>query len=172
MWLKIIGGIIVMAASTGIGFVMANRCNERPRQIRQIISCIASLKTYINYVALPLDEALINCTNGTYGAISDLFQKTALILRSNGWMTPNEAIQQAIRDNNKIALAKPELELLTAFGANLGCTGRDDQTNYLDMIQEQLANIEREAIDLRDRNSKMYRYLGICGGLTKFIILV
>ncbi|MPN27806.1 Stage III sporulation protein AB [bioreactor metagenome] len=172
MWLKIIGAGIVIITGTSIGFMLASRCSERPRQIRQIISCIGSLKTYIGYVSLPLAEALHNCTNGTYGAVNDLFQKMALILNDNGWMTPQEALNQAVSETNMLALERPELEILSALGANLGSTSRDEQKTYLVMVQEQLAKIEQDAIRLRDQNSKMYRYLGVCSGLAIVIVLI
>ncbi|MGI6093318.1 MAG: stage III sporulation protein AB [Veillonellaceae bacterium] len=172
MWLKIIGAVFVIIAGTSLGFMLANRCSERPRQIRQIISCIGSLKTYIGYISLPLSEALRNCTNGTYGAVNNLFQNMALILSENGWMTPQEALNQAINETNMLALERPELEILAALGANLGSTSREEQKTYLDMVQEQLAKIEQDAIRLRDHNSKMYRYLGICGGLAIVIVLI
>lgn len=172
MWLKLAGGLIVIIAGTSIGFSLASRCSERPRQIRQIISCIGSLKSYINYVSLPLAEALINCTKGTCGAAAELFKKTAEILNKNGWMTPQEAISQALKETSELALEKPELEILSVFGANLGLTNREEQGNYLDLIQEQLEKIEHDALKLRDQNSKMYRYLGICGGLAIVILLI
>lgn len=172
MWLKIIGSVIVIITGTSLGFMLANRCSERPRQIRQIISCIGSLKTYISYVSLPLSEALRSCTNGTYGAINDLFQRMASILSDNGWMTPQEALKRAISETNRLALERPELEILSALGANLGSTSRDEQKTYLDMVQEQLTKIEQDALRLRDQNSKMYRYLGICGGLAIVIVLI
>lgn len=173
MWLKLLGGVMVVIVGTSIGFTLANRCCERPRQIRQIISCLASLKSYINYVSVPLPEALTSCVNGTSGAVAELFCKMAAILRDNGWMTPQEAIQCAIKETQgKLVLDKPELEVLEVLGANLGSTSRDEQRNYLEMIQDQLAKIEQDAMKLRDQNSKMYRYLGVCGGLAVVILLV
>lgn len=162
----------MIIVSTGIGFSLANRCNERPRQIRQIISCVGSLKAYINYVSLPLSEALIKCTYGTHGAIAELFKRTAAIIEENGWMTPQEAIEQAIKENNELVLEKPELEVLAAFGANLGLTNREEQSTYLNLVQDQFIKIEADALKLRDQNSKMYRYLGICGGLAVVILLI
>lgn len=172
MWLKLAGAIIVLVSATGIGFKLADRLNERPRQIRHLISCIGALKSYIGYVSLPLADALINCTNGTSGAVNDLFHKMGRILIENGWMTPNEALKAAISDNPSLAFESPELEVLSVLAANLGSTGRDDQKNCLSMVQEQLGKIEQDAIRIRDQNSKMYRYLGVCGGLAIVIVLI
>lgn len=173
MWLKIFGSILVVAAGTMIGFQMAARSSERPRQIRQIISCLASLKSYINYVAMPLPDALVRCVSGTEGPVADLFKNMADILQHDGWMTPQEAINQALfQAKNKLVLSTPETEILSLLGANLGFVNREEQEKYLDMVQEQLAKIEQDAIKMRDQNTKMYRYLGVCGSLAVIILLV
>ncbi len=173
MWLKIFGSTLVVIAGTLIGFQMAARCSERPRQIRQIIGCLASLKSYINYVAMPLPDALDRCVTGTEGPVAELFTNVADILQCNGWMTPQEAIDQAlVQAKGKLVLCKPETEILAALGANLGYVSREEQEKYLDMVQQQLAQIESDAIKIRDQNTKMYRYLGVCGSLAVIILLL
>ena len=73
MWLKLAGGVLVLIVSSSIGFQLAARCCGRPQHIRQIISCLGSLKSYITYACLPLSEALIQCTHGMYGPVADFF---------------------------------------------------------------------------------------------------
>nr|WP_092067313.1 stage III sporulation protein AB [Dendrosporobacter quercicolus]NSL46519.1 stage III sporulation protein AB [Dendrosporobacter quercicolus DSM 1736]SDL53999.1 stage III sporulation protein AB [Dendrosporobacter quercicolus] len=173
MWLKLIGSILVVTAATYCGFSLSRRCSERPQQLRQMISCIVSLKSYINYVSLPLPEALIKSTAGTDGAVAALFTETAAVLENNVWMKPQQAIAQALSSlEPRLALDKPEREILAMLGANLGSLNREEQSNYLDMIQEQLEKLEQEAVRSRDLNTKMYRYLGICSGLVIVILLV
>ena len=72
----------------------------------------------------------------------------------------------------QLAWERPERETLLLFGANLGPTGREEQQKYLAMVLDQLRRIEHEALRLRDQNVKMYRYLGVCGGLATAILLV
>jgi stage III sporulation protein AB len=173
MWLKVIGSVLVVTAGTCIGFQLALRCSERPRQIRQIISCLVSLKSYINYAALPLPEALVRCASSAEGVVADLFHQTAAILQQKGWLTPQEALTQALGDlRARLVLDKPELEALASLGANLGFTNREEQEKYLLLVQDELQTIERDAIQIRERNTKMYRYLGVCGGLALVILLV
>jgi stage III sporulation protein AB len=173
MWLKLMGAIVVLLVSSLIGFQLAARCTGRPEQIRQIISCLGSLKSYITYAYVPLHEALIQCTNGIYGPVAQLFHSTAKRLDENGTLSPQEAIDSVLHDmHGQLLLDKAELEILGILGANLGIMNRVEQGNYLTMIIEQLERVEVEAARLRDLNSKMYRYLGICGGLTIVILLV
>lgn len=115
----------------------------------------------------------MRCTQGVDGVIAQLLCRTAEILKREGWLTPQQAFVQAIAEQEgKLALAAPELELLTALGANLGLLNREEQQKYLLMVQDQLRKIEQEAVRLREQNVKMYRYLGVCGSLAIVILLV
>jgi stage III sporulation protein AB len=173
MWIKITGSLFVLISGTFIGFKIASHFSERPSQIRQILSCLTSLKSYVNYVSMPLSEALLSCTKGVDGPIKNLFHKMAHLLEENGCFTPQEAIQYALKDcENELSLEKAEIELLHALGSNLGFINSDEQERYISMIQVQLKEIEREAVHYRDQNVKMYRYLGICSALVIVIILL
>jgi stage III sporulation protein AB len=172
MLLKIIGSLFIIIAGSALGFNIAARYTERPRQIRQLIACLASLKAYISYAAIPLPEALVSCTGGSKGIISEFFLRTASILTKCGWLTPREAMEEAVHEVSGLVLEKPELELLSVLGANLGAIDRIEQEKYLNMIQEQLRQLEAEAAHISGQNSKMYRYLGICGSLAIVILLV
>lgn len=173
MWMKVIGSLLVLFSGTYIGFTIAGRFSQRPNQIREIVSCLTSLKSYVNYIAMPLSEALIASTNGINGPVKELFGKMAYLLEQNGCMTPEEAIQSALKDCETIlSLGKTEKEILYSLGANLGFINSTEQARYISMVQEQLKEIEREAINYRDQNVKMYRYLGICSSLIIVIILL
>ena len=173
MWLKLVGGALVLLVCSWIGFQLAARCSGRPQQIRQIVSCLASLKSYITYAYLPLHEALLQCTHGTYGPVADFFQQTATMLEGNSGLTPQQAINTVLhRMQGELMLKQPEVEILSILGANLGILNRQEQGTYLAMMIEQLERFEGEATRLRDLNTKMYRYLGVCGGLAIVILLV
>jgi len=173
MWLKLAGGVLVLVVCSWIGFRLAARCSGRPQHIRQIISCLGSLKSYITYASMPLHEALIQCTHGTYGPVAELFQHTATLLEENCSLSPQQAINTVLSDmQGRLMIKEPELEIVNILGANLGIMNRQEQGNYLSMIIEQLEKLQVEAARLRDLNTKMYRYLGICGGLAIVILLV
>lgn len=172
MWLKLAGSVMVVAAGTFIGFSLARQFSERPRHIRHLISCLTSLKTYIGYVSMPLPEALRRCAGGAEGPVADLLVCTAGLLERQGWLTPRQALAEALTVTEKLALNGSEIELLLLLSSNLGLAGREEQQRYLTMVLAELAKVEEEALRVRDQNVKMYRYLGICGGLTVVILLV
>lgn len=173
MWLKIAGGVLVLFVSSCIGFKLAARCSGRPQQIRQVISCLGSLKSYITYANVPLNEALIQCTHGIHGPVADFFHRIGKMLEENGVLSPQQAINTVLEQmEGELMFHSSEVEILGILGANLGIMNRQEQGNYLAMIIEQLEKFEGEATRLRDLNTKMYRYLGICGGVAIVILLV
>lgn len=172
MWLKFFGSIMIVIACTGMGLSLAARYAERPRQIRQLISCLSALKSHINYVAIPLPAALSECTCGITGPVADFFHTMSLLLLHNGWLTPQAAMEQALKDSKHLVFNQPEREILAVFSANLGSMDREEQHKSLELVQEQLARIQQEAEKLSENNVKMYRYLGVCSGLAIVIILL
>lgn len=172
MWLKILGSLLIVVAGTCLGFSIAARYAERPRQIRQLISCLSALKSHINYVAVPLPEALSQCTSGVTGPVADFFHTMSSLLLANGWLTPQAAMDQALIESKQLVFNQPEREILAAFSANLGSMDREEQHKSLELTHEQLSRIQFEAEKLCEQNVKMYRYLGICGSLAIVIILV
>ncbi|MDT8901059.1 stage III sporulation protein AB [Anaeroselena agilis] len=173
MWVKLLGSAMVIVAGTGIGFAAAWRYSERPRQIGHLISCLTALSSYVNYAALPLAEALSRAAGGLNSPVGDFLRRTAANMAARNWLSPREALEEALaEEGRRLAWERPERETLLLFGANLGATGREEQQKYLAMVLEELRRIEHEALRSRDQNVKMYRYLGICGGLATAILLV
>lgn len=173
MFLKIAGSMLVLFVTSRIGFRLAARCSGRPEQIRQLITSLGSLKSYITYANLPLGDALRQCTHGIEGTIADFFHSIAMELEENSMSSPQQAIGVVLHKmESKLMFQSTEIEILGVLGANLGMMNRQEQGNYLAMVMEQLERLEGEAVKLRDLNTNMYRYLGICGGVAIVILLV
>lgn len=173
MWLKATGALFIIGACTMMGFQAAWRFGERPRQIRQLISCLSALGSYIYYSSMPLSEALRHCADGVEGVIGKLFIRASLLLEADSSLSPADAFAVAKEEyGKKLTLAGSEQELLLLFCTNLGMMNRDEQYKNLMLIQEQLEKTAAEAMAARDTNMKMYRYLGVCGGLAIVILLI
>jgi stage III sporulation protein AB len=173
MWVKMLGSAMVIGAGAGLGFGLARRYSERPRQLGQLIGCLTALGSYVSYAALPLAEALARSAGGLKSPVGDFLRQVAANLAGRNCLSPREAVETALSAmNGELAWERPERETLLLLGANLGATGREEQQKYLAMVLEELRRIENDALRIRDQNVKMYRYLGVCGGLAITILLV
>jgi len=164
---------MVISAGTGIGFSVASRYSERPRQISQLIGCLTTLKACVSYISMPLPEALKHCGAAVEGPVRELFQRTGDLLGTEGWLSPRQVFAEVMEEMaTKLAFAMPEREIILQLGSNLGTTNREEQQKYLTMVLAGLEKIEQESRRARDLNVKMFRYLGICAGLALAILLV
>lgn len=173
MWLKLLGSILVLGAGTAIGFSLARGCCERPRQISQLMHCLTALKSYIGYVSMPLPQALERCAAGVESPVGDFLRRAAGLLEENRQTSPIMAIQEALKQaEGELYFEAAELDILQALGANIGVLHHGEQENYLCLVQEQLDGIRLGAEAFRDRNCKVYRYLGLCSSLLIIIVML
>lgn len=171
MVLKLAGSLLVLFAGAALGFRQAARYAARPRQLRQFIGCVASLKAQTSYAAAPLAEGLRGCCTGAERPVAAFFSAAAAQLEASCITTPREAFAAALAQGEaSLALAVEDRALLFLLAANLGNTDRVEQRDYLTMVEKRLEILAQEAAEARDRNCRMYRCLGICGGL--FVVLV
>jgi len=172
MWVKLAGSILVIAASTAIGFRLAAEFEERPRQIRHLQGMLTGLKAFINFSARPLPEALRQIASGRKGPVAEMFLRTGELLGRSGENTEQALAAARMGLAKQLALARPEAEVLEQLFAVLGKTNRREQEKCLDLAINQLQEIEQEAAAEREKHTKVCRYLGVCGGLAIVIVLI
>lgn len=169
---KLLGAGLTLAACTGIGFTLAREYTERPRQLRAIESALQMLETEIVYGATPLTEALDHIAAGCDPGVTVLFQQTAKELRQAGGCTAGEAWRQALDAFYQASAVKTaDIAVLKRLGASLGLSDRRDQEKHLKLAREQLRQEIRLAEELALKNSRLYRYLGVLGGLALVLVL-
>lgn len=173
MVVKLLGSSLVLFTGAYIGFALAKRCADRPANLRQFLSCIVSLKSYMQYTSMPLSDSLVQCAAGAGRDVTGFFLSAAALLRKNYLMTPKEAVETSLQSYRvRLALTREDCELLVLLGCNLGRMNKEEQEKYLVMIERRLEILEREATSMRDRNCKMYRYLGVCGSMMVVLLLI
>lgn len=81
-----------------------------------------------------------------------------------------EAWEKSI-DNSKIMLLEDDKEALKSLGKLLGSTDISGQINQLKLVNTFLDEQIRDAVELKEKNEKMYKKLGIIVGLAVVIVL-
>jgi stage III sporulation protein AB len=100
-----------------------------------------------------------------------IFKDAATYLEVNG-TTADIAWEKAIEENyQKLALNKEDKAILMNFGKMLGKSDLEGQINNIKLISSQLKLQELKAEEMRTKNEKMYRSLGVLSGMAIVIIL-
>ncbi|EYE89740.1 hypothetical protein Q428_01445 [Fervidicella metallireducens AeB] len=171
--LKLIGSLIVITATTILGFSYARVYSERVNQLRAMQYALNILETEIVYSATPLMEALIYVSEKTENNISMLFSMMADILNQKSVTDVVEAFYLAFNKlKNELYLEKEEVEVIAAFMQSVGSSDLEGQKKNFNITIKKMEAFEKRAEETRSKNEKLYKYLGVCSGAILIILLV
>jgi len=171
--LKILGCIMILGASTGIGFNYGEKFKKRTKQLNEIQRCIHQLQNEIVYTHTPLPEAILDVSKKSISPIKNIFEQVSSLLFLNEVDNVYEAFKNVI-DNEKdnLNLKKEDLNIIFDLAKTLGESDIDGQNRMFSLSLENLKKQLKISEDLMNKNVKMYRYLGFSLGTVLVIILV
>lgn len=171
--LKVIGAFMIISASGIVGLVIARNYSLRPQQIRYLQSGMQMLETEILYGLTPLPLAMERVGRRLPKPISLLFLHTAKLLVAEGDYTAGEAWEKALLIlEEESALIGEDLDTLKYFGQSLGGSDKDEQSKNLTLIKEHLKNLAQKADMAKEKNQKLWQYLGFSFGAVVALILI
>ncbi|MHB8947319.1 MAG: stage III sporulation protein SpoIIIAB, partial [Bacillota bacterium] len=119
--LKIAGGLLVIAASTALGLLLAANFERRPRELNELITALGLLETEMTYSATPLAEAFASIASRAGHPARDLLTATRRRLTSGEGATAAACWAEAVAAVwERSALAPGDRDTLLDFGASLG----------------------------------------------------
>lgn len=173
MMIKMLGGLLIVATSSGLGLLLSYRYSSRPVELRGIRRLLQMLETEITYGATPLPYALSNVAGRTDSSARQFLELASKLLSERAFFSAREAWVYAVdRILGKTALTASDLELIKSFGNVLGCSDREDQQKHFGLLYIQLKQQEDMAEEEKRRNARMYKSLGFLLGAAVLIILI
>ncbi|HSU80540.1 MAG TPA: stage III sporulation protein SpoIIIAB [Candidatus Angelobacter sp.] len=170
--MKLIGAILVLIASSLIGFTFSARFRERPKQLSQLRSALQSLEAEITYGLTPVYEAALHLAgqmpepvNRFFGTLAERIETGKGQPLSQIWQETLEAFWP------KTALKKNEKEVWRQFGLTLGQSDRANQQKYIQLALSHLEREEKEARSAQQQYEKMVKSLGFLGGILIILLL-
>lgn len=172
MWLKLIGGTMVIISSSMIGFIIAGNFKNRPNTLRNLQVALSMLESEINYGHSPLPQALISISKKCDKDVARLFDSTAKNLTSRKGLTASEAWEKSLEEFfTNSYITETDYEILMAFGKYLGSTDKQDQIKNIRLALNNLRQQEINSIHEKQKNEKMWKYLGVLSGIMIFLLL-
>ena len=170
---KIIGAILVIASSGGIGLYFSIILKERISDLKELNKIIVILRGEIRYASTPLPEAvggLAYRTNGEYRrfllAVAGELDKLEGKSFSEIW---NSCVEKELVDTS---LNKKDRLLLTRLGENLGYLDKEMQLNTIDLYITQIQGELDDAVDTVKEKVRLYNMLGVMAGIFITIVLI
>lgn len=170
--MKIIGAILIIMATTWVGFEFARQLSERPRQLRQLKVALQSLESEIMYGLTPLAEASEHIAKQIPKPISYFFLSFSEALKKGG-ASVHSAWEYSLKETwHLTALRNGELEVISQFGATLGQHDREHQQKQIRLTLTHLEREEGDAIEAQNRYEKMSKSLGFLTGILIVILMM
>lgn len=169
--MKMIGALLVIAASTTAGWIYSTLLKKRLQLLNALIQCFQWLETEIGYGSVPLGEAFTRISTRLPKEAKALLSGFATELNGPAGLTADEAWEKSLTQNREgLALKAEDWALLIDFGRTLGTTDREHQVSA---IRQTLARLKHQASAAEEeykKNERLYRYLGIAAGTIVVLI--
>ena len=173
MILQLIGAVAVFFSCTLIGIYLGNRESYRIADLSLMKKALAIIKSEIEYAKTPLPEALLNTAQRVDKPISLLFEDFGQKLVQKSANEISDIWGEILESyRKKTYLSDRDIEYFKSLGKTLGYLDVKMQTASLNIvsgyIETEMEMLEETSI----RNKKMYRSLGILGGLAIIILMI
>lgn len=175
--IKYIAIAAVFAGCTILGLLYSKRLNSRLKILEELFSFIRRLEIEMRYAGMPLAEAIHAAGKKSQNNAQRFFDTLALEINGKNGMKFEDVFQTLLLEKKRnddafSALDKSDVEILTDFSKNLGATDWENQKKNFEHIENDMQSAICAAKENYTKKAKMYRTLGVLGGLFVAILLI
>jgi len=171
MILRVIGGALVCASCALLGLYVGDKGLRRGALLQELQRTLLMLKSEIEYALYPLPQALKKVSERAEKPFAEFYSSVSTQLASKemsmaeAWATNTALLGQTQLHNE-------DLVVLDNVGRALGSIDVAVQTSAIDLAIVDLEHKIKRLDEENAKNVKMYRGLGILGGLLITVVLL
>lgn len=173
MLFKLLGSLVVISASTMMGYILSKECSKRPQELRTLQVLLQMFENEISFLSNLITEAFVKLSESSNSPVTVFFRLTSERLDGDSTLNASQAWELAVKEGiRKTALNKEDEGILVSFGKMLGNSDVEGQIKNIKLTIEHLKLQEQKAEENRSKTEKMYKSLGVLGGLAVIVILI
>lgn len=173
MMVQTIGAILIVSASTLVGFSFAAKEKYRLKELEEIERGILLMKNQISYLGTPLADLLDQISWKTEGVTGLAFQEIAARMEERKGSSAEEIWEGVwLEMGKKSYLTAGDLDELISFGKTLSFLEKEQQKGSMDLLLYNLREKEERIKKRLDKNGRLYYSMGVLGGLLLVITLL
>ncbi len=168
-----LGSLLVIGSASVLGWQLGDRYRKRRQQLEDIRLALQVLITEIEYGQVPLPEALQQAAKVRPGIGSKVLFKTADILLEKTGQTPRDAWKEALnQEATNTVLHTEDIDILLGLSVSLGASNTKDQLRYFKLTIQRLERMIEEASMAEASGVRLFRYLGVLGGILLVLLSI
>lgn len=160
IYLKGIIIILIMFICNLIGNIKANSFEKRYLELRKIKNSLGVFRSKLEFTYEPINEIFNEISKVIYDNKTNVFK---CFIENNDW---NMAV-----DNQKDFLLEDK-EIIKSFGKMLGKLDKTGQLNEINLVDSFLDKQIENAYEIKNKNKKLYKFLGKSVGIAIAIVLI
>ena len=159
---------LIFTTSTTIGILYSQKYQKRVLELKDFKTALNMLKTKIRFTYAPLKDIFYDISKSIKSKTAMVFETAYKNMeRYNATNSWNNAINET-----EMSITKEDREIILQFGKLLGKTDIDGQINEIELSLNFLETQIEKAEEEKQKNSKLYKSLGIITGVGLIIILI
>lgn len=166
--IKNISLILILLICTYLGINKSKRFHKREIELKKLKNALNIFKTKINYTYETIGEIFKEISKLEYQEEDNIFKDTITLVDKNGldsaWDSAVNQCKNYINEEDK--------EILKMLGKTLGKTDKEGQISEIELVSNFLDKQISSAEEVREKNEKLYKTLGVTIGLTLVIIFI
>lgn len=171
--IRIVGAIFVLASSSVFGFMKGQQLQERMDALREIQKMFLSILNDISFGQISLPESLERISGQVCDPFSRLLKNVCGEMRWRGGKSMAriwaDEVEQCLKKND---LKEKDRDALAQMGQYLGSLDRKTQEQMIRLYLNDLeVSIDEIAKSIQGQQ-KLYRMLGVSGGLLIILLLL
>lgn len=165
--------ICVFCTCSIIGYLLGEIYRKRPLELKECYKGIILLENQVVYNNTPLPQALREISDKMKDVYQNILKEAAVELEEGYKGSVFEIFKELyLKNKNDLYIRDEDKKILSDLFSSLGDTGVYGQEKVFKVALENLKININEADEVAKKNTKMYRYLGICFGAMISIILI
>lgn len=171
MLFKFLGTALVFTACLGLGISKTDELKERVKYLESMHNSIIILENEIRFSQTVLISVFEKISLDSYGVIKQLFKQTALLAKDSTG-EPLSSVWREVTKKLSADLNKDDIPLINEFSEYLGNYDVDGQIRGFQHYERKLAQAEQCAKETYEKNKKLYKSLGVYGGILITALLI
>ncbi|MBE7026922.1 MAG: hypothetical protein E7410_05100 [Ruminococcaceae bacterium] len=169
--LKIIGIILVIFASSKLGFSFASRLEMRKISLVGFKNAFSLLEGEISFVKNTPQKAFEHISALAQKPTDSFFAYLSQTLK-NQRISFEDSWQKSIEKNkSKMCLAEADIQILKEFSMRFGKSDVENEIKNIHNTRSAISTQLAEAKNACDTNKKMYQSAGVLGGILIAVML-
>lgn len=160
--------ILILLICTYLGMNKSKSFHKREIELKKLKNALNIFKTKISYTYETIGEIFNEISKLEYQGEDNIFKESFELLDKEGLGTAwDKAVAQS-----KSYINEEDKEILKMLGKTLGKTDKEGQISEIELVSQFLNKQILVAEEIRNKNEKMYKTLGVTIGLTLVIIFI